>query len=292
MDLRSRVRALCIQTSVFARLDELSLFLNSRRHAYGVVAGVHETPAAMAGQFRKQLEWAAKRFSIVDLDGFAKLWEAPEASRNGKPPLLFTFDDGRESNYLLAAPLLEEFGARGLFFIVPEFVDVPQERALEYYRSRVNPNSKAGDEVWEDWKPMNARQIAELAARGHAIGNHTLSHARLPGLTEQELEREIGDSARKISHWTGKAVDAFAWTFAWDAVDAAAWNVIRRYHRFCFAPCPGAVDSRRDIPALIWRREIEVYYSREEFRFQYSGLGDPFWAGRRNRLRQRLGIAT
>ena len=292
MNLRSRVRALCIQTSVLARLDELSLYWNSRRDRYGVVAGVHETPAAMEAQFRKQLEWAAEHFSIVDLDGFAKLWEAPELNHDSKPPLLFTFDDGRESNYLLAAPLLEEFGARGVFFIVPEFAEVPQEQALEYYRSRVNPDSKAGDELWEDWKPMNAGQIADLAARGHAIGNHTLSHARLPGLNEQELEREIGGGARKISSWTGKAVDAFAWTFAWDAVDAAAWNVIRRYHRFCFAPCPGAVDGRRDIPALIWRREIEVYYSREEFRFQYSGLGDPFWAGRRTRLRQRLGIST
>jgi peptidoglycan/xylan/chitin deacetylase (PgdA/CDA1 family) len=292
MDLRNRVRALCIQTSVLAKLDELALFLNSRGDRYGVVAGVHETPPPLEAQFRKQLEWAAQHFSIVDLDGFVKLWEAPGTHANGKPLLLFTFDDGRESNYLLAAPLLEEFGARGVFFVVPEFAEVPQEKALEYYRSHVNPNSGPGDEVWEDWKPMSTTQIADLAARGHAIGNHTLSHARLTGLSREELEREIGDSARKINSWTDKAVDAFAWTFAWDAVDSDAWEVIRRYHRFCFAPCSGAVHSGQDIPSLIWRREIEVYYSREEFRFQYSGLGDPAWARRRKRLRQRLGIAT
>jgi peptidoglycan/xylan/chitin deacetylase (PgdA/CDA1 family) len=290
MNLRNRVRALCIQISVLARLDELALFLRARRGRYGVVVGVHETPMSLEGRFRKQLEWAARHFSIVDLEGFVTLWEGPDSRPNGKPPLLFTFDDGRESNYLIAAPLLEQFGTRGVFFVVPEFVAAPQEKALTYYRARVNPDSKPGDEVWEDWKPMTAAQIGDLAARGHVVGSHTWSHSRLDGLPPEALEREIGDSARKIRSWTGKDVDAFAWTFAWDAVDRNAWKVIRRYHRYCFAPCAGDIQGGRDIPTLIWRREIEVDYSQQEFRFQYSGLGDPVWARRRERLRQRLGV--
>ena len=292
MNWRNRVRALCIQVSVLARLDELALFLRARGDRYGVVVGVHETPVQLQEQFRKQLQWAAQHFSIVDLESFVKLWAVGEARPDGKPPLLFTFDDGRESNYLVAAPLLEEVGARGVFFVIPEFVEAPQDKALQYYRARVNPDSKPGDEAWEDWRPMNPNQVADLAARGHAVGNHTWSHARLAGLPPDALEREIGDSARKIRSWTGKGVDAFAWTFAWDAVDRNAWEVIRRYHRYCFAPCAGDVQSARDIPALIWRREIEADYSQQEFRFQYSGLGDPVWAGRRKRLRRRLGISA
>ena len=135
---------------------------------------------------------------------------------------------------------------------------------------------------------MNPPQIAELAARGHAIGNHTLSHERLVGLSPEKLEREIGDSARLIGSWTAKPVDAFAWTFGWDAADADAWKVIRRYHRFCFAPCPGAIDAGRDTPSLMWRREIEVKYSAAEYRFLYSGLVDLWWSTRRGRLRQML----
>ncbi|HTR68107.1 MAG TPA: polysaccharide deacetylase family protein [Terriglobales bacterium] len=293
MSLRSQARTSYIRAAAALGLDELALFLNSKRRqaAWGVVVEVHDTPPALAGQFRSQLEWVAEHFRIVNLETFAELWSAPAAAqREGKPWALFTFDDGRESNYEVGAPLLESFGARGVFFVVPAFVECPQDEAFTFYRSNVNPESKVGDELHEDWKPMNPGQIRDLAARGHAIGNHTLSHARLLGLSRENLEREIGESARKIAAWTDKAVDAFAWTFSWDSVDPAAWEVIRRYHRFCFTPCAGAVDGTTDQPSLIWRREIEVRYSPAEFRFFYSGLGDFAWASRRRKLRKLLGV--
>jgi peptidoglycan/xylan/chitin deacetylase (PgdA/CDA1 family) len=240
-------------------------------------------------QFRKQLEWVSRHFTIATLEGFAALWNLPgEADGSAKPLVLFTFDDGRESNCTVAAPLLESFGGRGVFFVVPAFAECAAGDALAFYRSKINPNSRAGDEKSEDWKPMSPTQIADLAARGHAIGNHTLTHQRLVGLSPEKLESEIGDSARKLESWTKRPVDAFAWTFGWDAVDVSAWRVIQRYHRFCFAPCPGAVDSRRDSPGLIWRREIEVKYSPAEYRFLYSGLVDPWWSSRRQRVRNML----
>jgi peptidoglycan/xylan/chitin deacetylase (PgdA/CDA1 family) len=171
---------------------------------------------------------------------------------------------------------------------VPSFAECSEEQARTFYSSRINPEPRTDYETSGDWRPMIPRQIADLATRGHSVGNHTLSHASLRGLSQDDLEREIGESARKISSWTGKPVDAFAWPFSWDAVNLGAWEVIRHYHRFCFAPCPGVVDSRVDVPTLIWRREIEVRYSLEELRFQYSGLVDLVWAVRRRRLRRLL----
>jgi peptidoglycan/xylan/chitin deacetylase (PgdA/CDA1 family) len=275
------------------RADELAFRLQQRKgRSRGLVVGVHETPVSLAAQFREQLEWVSWHFTITSLEGFAKLWgQHPESEASLKPAVLFTFDDGRESNYTVAAPLLESFGGRGVFFVVPAFAECTADEALTFYRSRINPNSRAGDERWEDWKPMTSGQIGDLAARGHAIGNHTLTHQRLVGLSPDRLEREIGDSARKLTAWTQKPVDAFAWTFGWDAVDANAWEVIRRHHRFCFAPCAGAIDSRRDRPALLWRREIEVKYSAAEYRFLYSGLADPWWSSRRRHLRKMLRVS-
>jgi peptidoglycan/xylan/chitin deacetylase (PgdA/CDA1 family) len=289
MTIRSQARALLIQAATLARMDELALLVQKLNgHSRGLVVGMHETPASLETQFLRQLEWASEHFTIVNLENFAKLWEHPESATNSKPPLLFTFDDGRESNYTVAAPLLESFGARGVFFVVPSFAECAADEALAFYRSRINPNSKPGDEKWEDWMPMSPGQIEELATRGHVIGNHTLTHQRLVGLSPDELEREIGGSARKLASWTKKQVDAFAWTFGWDAIDASASEIIRRYHRFCFSPCAGVVDSRNDTPALLWRREIEVKYSAAEYRFLYSGLVDPWWSRRRTRLRKML----
>jgi peptidoglycan/xylan/chitin deacetylase (PgdA/CDA1 family) len=274
-------------------MDEFAFRIQKRNGgSRALVIGMHETPASLAAQFRQQLEWASQYFTIASLQSFAKLWEQPsDSDASLKRSLLFTFDDGRESNYTVAAPLLESFGGRGVFFVVPAFAECAADEALAFYRSRINLNSRPGDETWEDWKPMSPGQIGDLAARGHSIGNHTLTHQRLAELSPETLEHEIGDSARKLASWTGRPVDAFAWTFGWDAIDANAWEVIRRYHRFCFAPCAGAIDSRSDAPDLLWRREIEVKYSAAEYRFLYSGLVDPWWSTRRNRLRRMLQVS-
>jgi peptidoglycan/xylan/chitin deacetylase (PgdA/CDA1 family) len=135
---------------------------------------------------------------------------------------------------------------------------------------------------------MSPVQIADLANRGHAIGSHTLTHERLIGLPPETLEREIGDSARQITAWTKKPVDAFAWTFGWNMIDADAWRTIQKYHRFCFTPCAGAIRPDREHPSLLWRREIETRYTNPEYRFCYSGLVDLWWRNRRARLRDLL----
>jgi peptidoglycan/xylan/chitin deacetylase (PgdA/CDA1 family) len=293
MTIRHNLRRLLIQAATLVRADELALRVQNRQPSpFGLVVGMHETPVSFEAQFRRQLEWVSQHFTITSLEGFAGLWEKQKTEPGkGKPPVLFTFDEGRESNYAVAAPLLESFGGRGAFFIVPDFAECSGDDARRFYQSRISPSSDPARWESEEWKPMSPAQIADLAARGHAVGNHTLTHQRLVGLSPEALEREIGDSARRLSAWTKKPVDAFAWTFDWNAVDANAWSVIRRYHRFCFAPCPGLVDSRHDTPALLWRREIEVKYSEAECRFLYSGLVDLWWSTRRRRLRRRLRIS-
>jgi peptidoglycan/xylan/chitin deacetylase (PgdA/CDA1 family) len=291
MNCRGQLRACLMQTASLARADSLAFAMQERKfRSQAVAIAMHETPPALEAQFRKQLEFASQHFTITTLEGFAKLWEENSGrDADSKPLLLFTFDDGRESNYAVAAPLLESFGGRGVFFVVPAFAEkAGTEQAFSFYRTRMNPSSKAGDEEFEDWKPMSPPQIADLARRGHAIGNHTLTHERLIGLTPETLEREIGDSASQLAAWTQKPIDAFAWTFGWNAMDANAWRVIRRHHRFCFAPCAGAIDRRRDHTSLLWRREIEVRYSAPEYRFCYSGLVDLWWRNRRARLRDML----
>ena len=284
-----------MQAAILARADSLAFSMQERKfRSQAAVIAMHETPPTLAAQFREQLEFASQHFKITTFERFAKLWEEnSEFDAGSKPLLLFTFDDGRESNYAVAAPLLESFGARGVFFVVPAFAEsAGTERALSFYRARMNPASKAGDENIEDWKPMTPAQIADLASRGHTIGNHTLTHERLIGLTPETLEREIGDSARQLAAWTKRPVDAFAWTFGWDAIDADAWRVIQRHHRFCFAPSAGAIDRRHDRPSLLWRREIEVRYSVPEYRFCYSGLVDWWWRTRRARLREMLQVSA
>jgi peptidoglycan/xylan/chitin deacetylase (PgdA/CDA1 family) len=124
-----------MQAASLTGADSLAFILQKRmRHSRGVIVAMHETPASMEVQFRQQLEFASKHFTITSLEGFAKLWEQKsEFGSRSKPLLLFTFDDGRESNYVVAAPLLELFGGRGVFFIVPAFAEqAGMEKALAF----------------------------------------------------------------------------------------------------------------------------------------------------------------
>src|SRR5271169_881502 len=126
MTFRSRVRSLVIRTATLARLDDLAFYLQTRikGRRYGLVVGLHETPLSLEAKFREQLAWVSERFTITNLEDFAGLWSSHSRWEHAsRPPVLFTFDDGRESNYRVAAPLLETLGGRGVFFVVPSFAE-------------------------------------------------------------------------------------------------------------------------------------------------------------------------
>ena len=256
-----------------------------------VVVAMHETPRRHSAQLREQLEWAAQHFALIGPGDLPSFWEASQAPTDSKPRLLFTFDDGRQSNYAVAAPLLEALGARGIFFVIPDFIGLRGHAAREFYYSRIDIRGLPPSDMEEDWTPMSAGQLRDLARRGHAIGSHTLTHMRLAQLEILELQRQVSASAEAIARWIEHPVDYFAWPYAWDAIDKPAWDLARRTYRFCFSPCPGSVDSGTDSAHLIWRNEIESYYPREEYRFMYSGLVDLVWAARRARLKRVLAAA-
>jgi len=296
---KSIFRSALIRTAATLRMDELALGLQRwlvrrGRSPRMLVIEMHETPERDEPLFRRQLEWAAHHFRLVDLPTFARLWRESRANPRAwsKPPLLFTFDDGRLNNYTVAAPVLESFGARGVFFVVPQFVQCNPHEAREFYYSRIDLRQLPRSLPDEDTCSMKPQQISDLARRGHSIGNHTYSHVNLATLPEGQLQHEIVDSAARIASWTGQPVDAFAWTFSWDSISAMAWKLIQKHHRFCFTPCPGSVDCRADSHHLIWRTEVEVIYPAADFRFMYAGLADPLWRGRREYLRATLADAS
>jgi peptidoglycan/xylan/chitin deacetylase (PgdA/CDA1 family) len=296
---KTLLRSTLIRTAARLRVDELAFglqrWLTSRGHPQRMlVVEMHETTAREEKLLRRQLEWITQHFTLVDLATFARLWQDCEHRRRdfNKPPLLFTFDDGRMNNHAIAAPLLESFGARGVFFVVPQWVQCGPEDARAFYYSRIDIRSVPDNHAEEDCLPMTIQQLADLARRGHSVGNHTFSHVNLAALTEAQLYHEIIESGAQIASWTGKPVDAFAWTFSWDSISPAALQLIRQYYQFCFAPCPGSIDCQLDSTNLIWRTEVEARYSASDFRFMYSGLADPLWRTRRKRLKAMLATST
>src|ERR1051325_8647602 len=235
MGWRSGLRSAVIQGAGALHLDELML-AGFRTGGLMHAVNFHGTPVEMREALVRQLEWLRSRFTVLDPTVPGQFWECGAPSH--RPPVLLTFDDGLASNFLVAAPVLESLGLRGLFFVCPGFAGLHGAAAHEFFLSRLALHRDQRVSP-ENWSPMTPAQIAELAVRGHAIGNHTYSHADLAHTREEGLFHEIVESRDLLAKWTGSTIECFAWTYKWNAISRGAWNLARSHHRFCFAPCAG-----------------------------------------------------
>ena len=116
-------------------------------------------------------------------------------------PFMLTFDDTRQEHYSIAAPEMEKYGFKGVFFVMT----IPIGR----------PNY------------MTTEQIKELSDRGHVIGSHTWDHHNVKQLKEEDWPVQIGKPNEKLQAITGKPVLYFAYPFGvWN--DAAV-EAIKKY---------------------------------------------------------------
>jgi peptidoglycan/xylan/chitin deacetylase (PgdA/CDA1 family) len=288
MSLRSLGRQLVIRVTTGVGLDAANRGRERRLIRDGArpltrVLFFHRTPAAFAGEFRRQLAWLQERFDLIDFNTFKQRIESAATPASDRPGLLLTFDDGFLSNYEVAAPMLEDAGVRGVFFVVPTFSLADPAASRAFFRDQLHGHEAAYE------RAMTPAEIRDLADRGHTIGNHTFTHARLSVSPPAEYRHEILDAADVIESWIGRPVEAFAWPYVWNGITPEAHQLITARHRYCFSPSAGLVDPRVDAPGLVWRTNAEVDRSFEEFRFQCSGLADHAGTSRRRHLRGLLG---
>lgn len=96
---------------------------------------------------------------------------------NSDRPLLITFDDGGSSCVETIAPLLETYGIRGHFFVI---------------------TGRLGDDGY-----LTRQQVRDLAAAGHHVGSHTVTHANLRTLSSEKRLRELRESKSDLENLLG-----------------------------------------------------------------------------------------
>lgn len=101
-------------------------------------------------------------------------------------PIILTFDDGSESTYTTALPILQRYGFTGVSYIVYHYVGITNY--------------------------MNAEQIRVLYASGWEIGSHSLSHVDLTTRPDRQ-EDEIVGSRRQLESLLGVPISSFAYPF-------------------------------------------------------------------------------
>lgn len=124
-----------------------------------------------------------------------------------------TFDDGYTDFLEHAVPVLDRHGMTGTVYVVA--------------------GRLGGENDWDDGPRlplMDADEVRRVAASGHEVGSHSLSHAHLPALDAAALQAEIGESQQALEEVLGRPVRGFCYpygdfdTASADAVRAAGYD--------------------------------------------------------------------
>lgn len=157
-----------------------------------LVAGQYVAPAL----FASELDYLSGRgWESSSLDDIFQ----PEQENDSGNKFCVTFDDGYLSVYEHAYPALKERNMTATVYVVADTIGGLNEW------DRI-----AGDQVE---KMMSAEQVREMSDNGFEIGSHTLTHAHLTTISDEQLKNEMVDSKHKLEDLIGKEVTSFSYPY-------------------------------------------------------------------------------
>lgn len=196
------------------------------------VVNFHNTPHAKRDNYARQFDALAKQFAPVGDASLDQLFDNGSWASD-RPGVILAFYEGYRDHFDVAAPLLDEFGLVGWFFVPTAFLDVPALDQVEYARDRylgIIP-----DEYPDGRHAMTWDELASIGKR-HVVAGHTANHVSAASIaTADDIEREVRVPARRLEEVLGRQPAHFAWLFgqafgsnpiADDALRAAGFRYI------------------------------------------------------------------
>lgn len=116
-------------------------------------------------------------------------------------PIILTFDDGYTDNYTNLLPLMQQYGYRGVLYLLGDF-----EVRHNQWDLATDPTEPRAD-------IMSEAQKQAFVAAGWEIGAHTLTHPHLAGLPAAEAAHEIAASKAELERRLGINILSFAYPY-------------------------------------------------------------------------------
>lgn len=153
-----------------------------------------------------------------------------------------TFDDGLESVYRHAAPVLARLGYPATVFLVTAFVG--------------RDSSWPGQPPWAAGRPLLGwREARELSAAGLGFGAHTMTHPDLTRVSPAEAAEEIRGAKDAIQQELGRPVESFAYPYG--AYDRTVRELAMAHFTVACSTRLGSATARSDAWAL---PRVDAYY--------------------------------
>jgi peptidoglycan/xylan/chitin deacetylase (PgdA/CDA1 family) len=234
------------------------------------VINYHVIPAEHAANFAEHLKFYSSRFINVDEEMLRDFLNGKKWPHD-KPGLIISFDDGTRDHVDIAAPLLEQFGFTGWFFVPSGWVTDRSGEKAEF--------------VPQDVEPLTHQQLRYLDEH-HVVGCHTETHCRLTAdLSEEKLRFETVDAKKHLEELVGHKVTSFCWVGGEEYTYNAKAAEFISYERYGYAFMTNSAPVTKNTNSLqLQRTNIEAENPLPLVRFQLSGFLDLMYYGKRKRV--------
>lgn len=156
-----------------------------------------------------------KDYMVISLTDAAQILETGSAAQDqqaeqGSHPryAVVTFDDGFADFRTGAFPILAEHGFSSTVFLPTGYI------------------SDTGSTL-KGKKCMRWSDVRELAESGVRFGSHTVTHPKLIGIPWDQVEKELGESKKRIEERLGMGVESFSYPYAFPEQDQSFRSRLR-----------------------------------------------------------------
>ena len=102
-------------------------------------------------------------------------------------PIMLTYDDTDLEQYTIAAPEMDKYGFKGVYFIMTVSLGRPNY--------------------------MTSEQVKDLSDKGHTIGSHTWDHHNVKKYQGADWITQLDKPSKQLEKITGKPIEYFAYPF-------------------------------------------------------------------------------
>lgn len=242
------------------------------------IINLHHIPEIYFKKLKKNILLLSKDFDILDPSSFFDIVIKKRPIQ--RDSILFTFDDGYNSQLNFAKQVLDTFNIKAIFFIVPNFAKIKDKNVsfsflqnnIKYKLYNKRPDISLSNMKWDD--------IKYLHQKGHVIGAHSLNHLNLTKIENQKkLEEEILSDRDAISIKIGSnKIINFAYPFGdIKSINSDVFKIISKHFVNIFSGVRGNNLNNQNKNFIFRRDAIEADFSIDLIKMFLSGFLDFYY---------------